>query len=104
MMNKLSAIKATAIVLNHGYEPFFAKDLGLTSGDINTLAGSLYFIRPTGNTREEFINVYDNHFLRVTAKEWELTDKWQTKWMQKEIAESVKEVLDLADMLRNMGI
>ena len=104
MMNKLSTIKATAIVLNHGYTPFYAKDLGLTSGDINTLSGSMYFIESTGNTREEFINVYDNHYIRVTAKEWKLTDRWQTKWMQEEIAESVKAVFDLADMLRNMGI
>lgn len=104
MMNKLSEIKATAIVLNHGYVPFYAKDLGLTSGDINTLAYGLRFIKSTGNTREEFINVYDNHYIEVTAKEWILTDRWKTKWVQEEIAESVKAVFDLADMLRNMGV
>lgn len=104
MMDKLSTIKATAIVLNHGYAPFYAKDLGLTSGDINILSGNMHFIKSTGNTREEFVNVYDNHYIKVIAKEWELTDSWQVEWMQKEIAESVKAVFDLADMLHNMGV
>ena len=102
MMDKISEIRASVIVANHGSEPFFAKDLGLNSGDIQRLI-SLYFIEETGNRRQEFVNVYDNHYIQVTAKEWRLRRNTRKDWVRDSIRKSASAVYELANLLNESG-
>lgn len=54
-------------------KPFFAKDIGLTSGQVHALKYHCYAITPTGKTRIEFVPIGDNKFRQVKAKEWVIT-------------------------------
>jgi hypothetical protein len=102
MMDKISEIRASVIVVNHGSEPFFAKDLGLNSGDIRRLT-SLYFIEETGNRRQESINVYGDHYIQVQAKEWRLRRNVRKNWVSDNIRKSANAVYELANLLNESG-
>ena len=102
MMDKISEIRASVIVVNHGSEPFFAKDLGLNSGDIRRLT-SLYFIEETGNKRQELINVYGNHYISVQAKEWCLRRSVRNDWVSDNIRKSASAIYELANLLKESG-
>jgi hypothetical protein len=102
MMDKISEIRASVIVANHGSEPFFAKDLGLNSSDIQRLK-SWYFIEETGNKRQEFINVYGNHYISVQAKEWCLRRNTRKDWIHDSVRRSVSAVYELANLLKESG-
>ena len=82
-LNTLVAIaKATRQPIN---KPFFAKDIGLTSGQVQVLKYYYAVITPTGRTRSEFIPIGDNKFRQVQAKEWVITPtdkKLLNKWVE----------------------
>ena len=70
-LNTLIAIaKATTCPVN---KPFFAKDIGLTSGQVQVLKYHYSVITPTGRTRSEFVPLGGNTFRQVEAKEWIIT-------------------------------
>lgn len=70
-LNTLVAIaKATRQPIN---KPFFAKDIGLTSGQAQVLKYYYEVITPTGRTRSEFVPIGDSLFRQVEAKEWVIT-------------------------------
>lgn len=54
-------------------KPFFAKDIGLKSGQVQVLKYYYAVITPTGRTRSEFVPIGDNTFRQVEAKEWIVT-------------------------------
>jgi hypothetical protein len=66
----IAIAKATRQPVN---KPFFAKDIGLTSGQVQALKYHCYAITPTGRTRSEFIPIGGNTFRQVQAKEWVIT-------------------------------
>lgn len=54
-------------------QPFFAKDVGLTSGQIQVLKYHCSAITPTGKIRTEFVPIGGNTFRQVETKEWIIT-------------------------------
>lgn len=66
----IAIAKATRQPVN---KPFFAKDIGLTSGQVQVLKYHCLAITPTGKTRVEFVPIGDNKFRQVEAKEWVIT-------------------------------
>ena len=66
----IAIAKATQQPVNN---PFFAKDIGLTSGQVQALKYHCFAITPTGRTRVEFVPIGGNVFRQVEAKEWVIT-------------------------------
>lgn len=65
-------------ILASGKKTFYASDLGLNGGQINGLS-YWNFIKKTGNTKEEWIDVDENTRKRVCVYEWEIIDYTKDK-------------------------
>ena len=50
--------------------PFYAADLGIEGYTMSALS-SMGAVRKTGNVREAFIQLWDDHYKRVEVHEWE---------------------------------
>lgn len=53
-------------------EPFYASDYDIAGGTISALDNIYEFVKATGNTKEYFINLYDDVYKKVTVKEWQV--------------------------------
>lgn len=86
---------------------FYASDLGLCGGTVNGLQCN-GVIEKTGKTRECFVNVYDNHFIKSEVYEWRVrnTDSdsdWRKKYNEREFTKFVNAILETAEMLKSLG-
>ena len=107
-LNNLNQFKNYAIILKSGKETFWASDLGLRGGDIVGLTGD--FIEPKGKEREELINIGNNMFKKVVAKEWrvrkfnnkEHLDFWE-KMLDEDIDKAIRSLCATADLFRELG-
>jgi hypothetical protein len=93
-------LKAMAKYFTFEGSTFYASDLGLSSGDIQRLK-AWWLIVPTGKTKEVFVEVGDNLYKKVPAKEWRKTDNMPSmkEWFQN----SVNALHDLSDSLKALG-
>lgn len=87
-MEKLEYAIALSKILASDKTAFYASDFDIYGSTMNALRNRGY-IEPTGNTKEVFITLWDNHYLKVTAKEWKLR-KINTRLFNEEISFFVK--------------
>lgn len=84
-------------------EPFYASDYGITGGTINALDGVYQFVKATGNTKEYFINVYDDMYKKVTVKEWQVIPSERMRVL-KEVQNELMEMKKLVHMWEHTEI
>lgn len=105
-MYNLNQLKNYATILKSGKETFWASDFGFRGGDINGLTRD--FIKPTGRTKTEFINVDGGGdiFRKVEVQEWCLRDFAANTWVsitKEEIDRNIKRLISIADTFRELG-
>ena len=83
-------------ILASDTDTFYAKDFSIDGGTMNALAkialwikkgdnrfnDHKYIILPTGNTRKEMVNLYDNHYIEVEVNEWKINKKLARDFME----------------------
>ena len=78
--------------------PFYASDYGFSGSDMQSLSYT-GIIRPTGNTREVMVEIGDNLYKKVTAKEWVVSEmQWWYKDTYKKTWEKIGELLELVNL------
>lgn len=65
-----NTLNALVRVTEYG-KPFYASELGLDGGTINALR-TAGFITPTGETKSELVNIYDDMYKKIEVSQWKI--------------------------------
>ena len=74
---------------------FFASELGLNSGEINSLKAHGY-IAPTGRKIEGFIHTYGDNYKKVEIKEWKVNEI--NGWRADKLVDSLSQLAEIYNM------
>lgn len=84
-------------------EPFYASDYDIAGGTIGALDNIYGFVKETGNTKEYFINLYDDVYKKVTVKEWQVIPSAKMRVL-KQVQNELMEMKKLVRMWEHMTI
>lgn len=84
-------------------EPFYASDYDIAGGTISALDNIYEFVKATGNTKEYFINLYDDVYKKVTVKEWQVIPSAKMRVL-KQVQNEVMEMKKLVRTWEHMTI
>lgn len=102
----LGQIKNFLTIKKSGKTTFWASDFGFNGGEIAALSPT--FIQPTGKTKKEILKLSNSRTKEVEVSEWKLTDysqypKEYVEWFECSLGWSIKNILDAAEFLHELG-